>query len=334
MSYSAYLTKVSLRGSKAFVVQMLNAAIKNVRNGDVITQEDNIETIKAKFHFIDGNGYENWLRFLIHDFLTKESIESDASSSNGGKFFFDWCKEGGIADNDDIAVVVNNIIEKGDDYEVELSLGEEEYEYLNDWAGWADLSEVYGVKIYVDLYDYGSCPGYCGTTIHELVDGSVKSTKIEPSLDTEGFYKDFGTLIDQYPERYKTVLVEVLENEIEQLQGAVRTVKLSVIKDTLKENGGHAEIPKGWTEIEGFAFRGCKDLQSITLPSSLKTFGARAFEGCGNLRKIKIPSSVERIGDCAFKNCPCAEGMDERYWKEDERCRKETEDDAWIDEIF
>lgn len=58
MSYSAYLTKVSLRGSKTSVVQMLNAAIKNVRNGDVITQEDNIETIKAKFHFIDGNGYE------------------------------------------------------------------------------------------------------------------------------------------------------------------------------------------------------------------------------------------------------------------------------------
>lgn len=331
MSYSSYLTKVSLTGSKASVVKMLNAAIKNVGKGDAILPEDSIEALNARFHFSDEKGYENRLRFHIHDFLTKESIDSDAMKLNRQDAFNDWCKEEGVVNNADIAVVVNNVIDKGDDYEVELSLGEEEYEKLFDWAGWADLTEVYGVTIYADLYDFGTYPGYCGTTIHELVDGEVKTTKVEPSLDTEGFYKDFSTLIDLYPGRYKAVLVEALENEIEQLQEMARTFRLSVIKDNLKANDGYAEIPEGWTVIEGFAFKGCKDLKSITLPSSLKTIGTRAFEGCENLREITIPSSVDSIGDCAFKDCPCAEGMDERYWKE----IPDTEvDDAWINEIL
>ena len=159
----------------------------------------------------------------------------------------------------------------------------------------------------------------------------MKTTKVEPSLDTEGFYKDFSTLIDLYPGRYKAVLVEALENEIEQLQEMARTCRLSVIKDNLKANDGHAEIPEGWTEIEGYAFKGCKELKSITLPSSLKAIGTRAFEGCENLRKITIPASVGSIGYCAFKDCPCSEGMDESYWKE----RPVTEEDyAWIKEIL
>ena len=164
-----------------------------------------------------------------------------------------------------------------------------------------------------------------------MVDGEVKTTKVEPSLDTEGFYKDFSTLIDLYPGRYKAVLVEALENEIEQLQEMARTCRLSVIKDNLKANDGHAEIPEGWTEIEGYAFKGCKELKSITLPSSLKAIGTRAFEGCENLRKITIPASVGSIGYCAFKDCPCSEGMNESYWKE----RPVTEeDDIWINEIL
>lgn len=39
MAYSSYLTKVSLTGSKASVVKMLNAAIINVGDGESITPE-------------------------------------------------------------------------------------------------------------------------------------------------------------------------------------------------------------------------------------------------------------------------------------------------------
>ena len=327
MSYSSYLTKVSLTGSKASVVKMLNAAIKNVGNGDTIMPEDSVESIKAKFVLTDEEWHESRLRMLFHDFLDMDSMNDPVMKQRRESFH----EEFGNDNSYGYAVVVKDIIDKGDDYEIVLSLGEDELEGIQDWAGWADLTEVYGVTIYADLYDFGTKPGYCGTTIHELVDGEVKTTKVEPSLDTEGFYKDFSTLIDLYPGRYKDVLVEALENEIEQLQEMARTCRLSVIKDNLKANDGHAEIPEGWTEIEGYAFKGCKELKSITLPSSLKAIGTRAFEGCENLRKITIPASVGSIGYCAFKDCPCSEGMDESYWKE----RPVTEeDDIWINEIL
>ena len=327
MSYSSYLTKVSLTGSKASVVKMLNAAIKNVGNGDTIMLEDSVESIKAKFVLTDEEWHESRLRMLFHDFLDMDSMNDPVMKQRRESFH----EEFGNDNSYGYAVVVKDIIDKGDDYEIVLSLGEDELEGIQDWAGWADLTEVYGVTIYADLYDFGTKPGYCGTTIHELVDGEVKTTKVEPSLDTEGFYKDFSTLIDLYPGRYKDVLVEALENEIEQLLEMARTCRLSVIKDNLKANDGHAEIPEGWTEIEGYAFKGCKELKSITLPSSLKAIGTRAFEGCENLRKITIPASVGSIGYCAFKDCPCSEGMDESYWKE----RPVTEEDyAWIKEIL
>jgi len=327
MSYSSYLTKVSLTGAKSSVNQMLNAAIKNVGNGDTIMPEDSVESIKAKFVLTDEEGHESWLRMLFHDFLDMDSINDPVMKQRRDAFR----EEFGDDNNHEYAVVVKDIIDKGDDYEIELSLGEDELEGIQDWAGWADLTEVYGVTIYADFYDYGTYPGFLGTTVYELKDGDVKTTKIDPSLDTEGFYKDFSTLIDLYPGRYKSVLVKALENEIEQLQEVHRSFKLSIIKDNLKENGGHAEIPEGWTELEGFAFKGCKELKSITLPSSLKAIGTRAFEGCENLREITIPASVESIGYCAFKDCPCSEGMDESYWGE----RPVTEeDDIWINEIL
>lgn len=248
-----YYTKVSLTGAKTSVIQMLNTAIRNVEGGNIITPEDGIEDIIAKFHFKDENGYEKWLRFLIHDFLDMECIDNDAMKQRQ-KTFQDWCKKENIDDNSyDYAVVVVNILDKGDEYEVELSLGEDEYEHLWDWAGWADLTEVYGVKIYVDVYDCGTVEEFYRTTIHEIVDGSLKTTQIVPSFDLKNFFDDFYKLIDLNPQRYKPVLIETLENEIEHLQRIVQDMKLSQIKNSLKENGDQAEIPEGQTEIEGHA---------------------------------------------------------------------------------
>lgn len=324
MSYSEYLTKVSLIGAKASVLKMLNTAIKNVGGGKALTAEDSIETIVDRFFNKDDKSAR--LRFLIHDFLDMESIDDTVMKQRRD----DFREEFGENNSYEYSVVILNVTDKGDEYEVELRLAEDEYDFMHDWAGWADLTEVYGVKIYEDLYDYGFYPGYTRTTIHELEDGALKTTEIEPSLDTAGFHEGFNTLIDLHPRRYKSVLVETLENEIEQLQETVRRYKLSIIKDNLKENGGHAKIPEGWAEIEAYAFKNCKELKSITLPASLKAIGTQAFEGCENLWEITIPSSVESIGYCAFKDCPCAEGMDESSWKE----RTTEEDDAWINEIL
>ena len=58
------------------------------------------------------------------------------------------------------------------------------------------------------------------------------------------------------------------------------------------------ETVNGYT-VEGiweFAFDGCTNLKSVTLPSTIKTIGAYAFWGC-SITEITIPSSVEVIGD-------------------------------------
>lgn len=44
-------------------------------------------------------------------------------------------------------------------------------------------------------------------------------------------------------------------------------------------------------------------LHTVTLPSTLKTFGGSAFYGCENLKTIHSAEGLEQIGDYAFANC-------------------------------
>ena len=92
------------------------------------------------------------------------------------------------------------------------------------------------------------------------------------------------------------------------------------------------EIEEGITSIAGYAFKNCTNLQSISMPSSLKSIGSDAFlnctalteviipegvtsisdgafEECSNLKKITVPSTVTYIGREAFKNCSSLTSM-------------------------
>ena len=48
---------------------------------------------------------------------------------------------------------------------------------------------------------------------------------------------------------------------------------------------------------------GCDNLESISLPQTVKTIGNGAFFGCRNLRDITIPNSIISIGNYAFSDC-------------------------------
>jgi len=61
-------------------------------------------------------------------------------------------------------------------------------------------------------------------------------------------------------------------------------------------------IPEGVVEIGSYAFEDSK-LESIVLPASVKTIGARAFAGCSDVQDLYIPASVKEIGRSAFYNC-------------------------------
>ena len=50
-------------------------------------------------------------------------------------------------------------------------------------------------------------------------------------------------------------------------------------------------------------FKDCKKLQTIDLPSTIKTIGKQAFYGCALLDDVVIPAGVTAIGEAAFSNC-------------------------------
>ncbi len=62
--------------------------------------------------------------------------------------------------------------------------------------------------------------------------------------------------------------------------------------------------------IGKYAFRDCKSLTSVIIPSSVTRIGEHAFWGCSSLASVNIPSSVTRIGDEAFKSCRSLTSVD------------------------
>lgn len=56
-------------------------------------------------------------------------------------------------------------------------------------------------------------------------------------------------------------------------------------------------------EIEGMAFKGCKNLKSVVMHDSTKVIGDYVFMDCYNLEKVNLPLAMERLGRSAFFNC-------------------------------
>lgn len=57
------------------------------------------------------------------------------------------------------------------------------------------------------------------------------------------------------------------------------------------------------TSIGDSAFSGCRNIRSISLPSSLSNIGRAAFHGCAALESISIPSNVQQIRAHTFSEC-------------------------------
>jgi len=62
-------------------------------------------------------------------------------------------------------------------------------------------------------------------------------------------------------------------------------------------------LPEGLEFIGAQAFYNCKNLKSVTLPSTIAQIEIEAFAGCEKLEKINFPEALSLIGAGAFAGC-------------------------------
>ena len=62
-------------------------------------------------------------------------------------------------------------------------------------------------------------------------------------------------------------------------------------------------IPSSVTSLGSYCFYYCDGLTSINIPSSVTSVGDWCFSDCSNLTSINIPSSVTSLGDGCFSDC-------------------------------
>ncbi len=76
-----------------------------------------------------------------------------------------------------------------------------------------------------------------------------------------------------------------------------------VIPQTVVYNGSTYTV----TAIGDGSFQGCVNIQSVTIPGTVKTIGRNAFIRCGNLRKVTLSNGLETISSNAFNQCQTLE---------------------------
>lgn len=157
-------------------------------------------------------------------------------------------------------------------------------------------------ETYADKSNYASLPS--SITIPATVQNGGKTYKVT-AIGTNAFYKN-------------TTVSYV------QLGTNITDIEASAFQNCTKFATIYAPNSK-LARIGEYAFQGCKQIVSHTLPASLRkieqyayaetgvsfikfpenleTIGARAFDKCTNLKHLYFPASLTEIGDGAFNGC-------------------------------
>ena len=109
------------------------------------------------------------------------------------------------------------------------------------------------------------------------------------------------------------LLTEIYANYMDKVKvlyisGSFKSIDKDIFSDF--ENLETVELKAYYLKTIGDrAFKGCKKLNSITLPTSVTSIGESAFEGCLALRSFVIPTGVTEIEDGVFNDCTHLESI-------------------------
>ena len=93
------------------------------------------------------------------------------------------------------------------------------------------------------------------------------------------------------------------DGEISYEEAAAITTIKTIFKNTDITSFNEFQYFIGVTEIDGDAFRNCKNLSTIVLPDCLTSIGSFAFFNCENLKSVVIPEGIIKTGKGIFSKC-------------------------------
>ena len=119
---------------------------------------------------------------------------------------------------------------------------------------------------------------------------NIKEIELNEGLESLGACAFSGTGITEI----------VIPKTVESIYGVTGMAGLAGYSAFEESNVKEVTFAEGATIIPQQSFFGCKSIEKINIPNTVKTIGNNAFSGCENLKEIELPEGIESIGANAF----------------------------------
>lgn len=321
MSYYHDIFTITVQGAKASIIRMLNAAIRNMEAGEVISENDDIETVCRK-----SNLCVSYIDLLDEEGLNDSIVQAKKQDFDKMVEYYQNVRDGKVSfgpEEDEEAAMykayevldemtdgrfngINGVSDLGSEMlvQIEYYLGEEVPPYP-DWVDWTDICRIYDVKIVVDDMEYrnGGFNDFCGATIYQMKDGVGIETHLEPRLDISGYKESIEKLSDMDPARFRWKCIMDLEQNIEKLQLVLSREKLLAAYESADSENGRLVVPDGLTHIElNLVDKSHKDkIRSIYIPATVNCITYVDSIPGSNIEAIEV--SPDNKSFCSVNNC-------------------------------
>lgn len=119
-----------------------------------------------------------------------------------------------------------------------------------------------------------------------------------------------SSTIVNYSDRMSRINVADANEGYTDVNGVLFTKDRKTLVAYPNAHTAHYTVPGGTVGISEYAFCGCETVESVILPTSLRSIGHTSFYGCHLLQEITIPQGVEVINDWTFGDCSALKTID------------------------